>query len=196
MAKAKYYVVWTGKTPGIYTNWSDCKEQIHHFPGAKYKSYDTEYEAKTAYMDNVADNVADNVGYETDSISVDVGCSGNPGIVEYRGVDTFSGDVVFAVGPIAKGTNNLGEFLAIVHALALLKKRNSRQMVYSDSRTAIKWVKEKQVASTLVRDESTSEIWQMTDRAVKWLKSNTYENKVCKWDTENWGQIKADYGRK
>ncbi|MBB6736004.1 ribonuclease H [Cohnella zeiphila] len=131
-----------------------------------------------------------------DSISVDVGTRGNPGPVEYKGVDTQTGDVLFSCGPIRKGTNNLGEFLAIVHALAYLKKNGSAKTVYSDSRTALKWLRDKQVVTTLARDESTKEIWELVDRALHWLRTNTYPNKVLKWQTEEWGEIKADYGRK
>ncbi|THF75153.1 ribonuclease H [Cohnella fermenti] len=131
-----------------------------------------------------------------DSLSVDVGTRGNPGPVEYKGVDTRTGDVVFSCGPIPNGTNNLGEFLAIVHALAHLKREGSTKTIYSDSRTALKWVKQKEVATTLARNDSTAEIWSLVDRALAWLRTNSYPNKVLKWETEAWGEIKADYGRK
>jgi ribonuclease HI len=212
MAKQKYYVVWAGKTPGIYTSWAECQLQVNQYVGAKFKAYETQKEAEAAYKAGASKNwgqgkkpktaanqtsnimTLDNI--DMDSISVDVGCSGNPGIVEYKGVETRTGEVIFSVGPISKGTNNMGEFLAIVHALAYLKKKGSSQTVYSDSRTALKWVSQKQAASTLVRDESTKEIWDLMDRAIKWLKTNTYPNKVLKWETKEWGEIKADYGRK
>jgi ribonuclease HI len=90
----------------------------------------------------------------------------------------------------------LGEFLAIVHALAYLKKRGSDKTIYSDSSTAIGWVREKKVKSSLVRDETTREIWELVDRALLWLKNNSYQNKILKWNTEEWGEIKADFGRK
>ncbi|WP_240417977.1 ribonuclease H [Paenibacillus periandrae] len=131
-----------------------------------------------------------------DSISVDVGSKGNPGIVEYKGVSTRTGEVIFEHPPIAKGTNNLGEFLAIVHALAYLKQKGSSMTVYSDSMTAISWIRKKAVATTLPRDASTEEIWTLVDRALNWLHSNTYRNPILKWDTKAWGEIKADYGRK
>jgi ribonuclease HI len=133
---------------------------------------------------------------ELDSISVDVGSQGNPGIVEYKGVDTRTGEVIFQHLPIAKGTNNLGEFLAIVHALAYLKQKGSTQTIYSDSVTAISWVRKKAVATNLARDASTQEIWTLVDRALAWLHNNSYSNKILKWDTKGWGEIKADYGRK
>jgi ribonuclease HI len=212
MAKQKYYVVWAGKKPGIYTSWAECQLQVNQFFGAKFKAYETEKEAEAAYKAGASKHwglgqkpkaaakqtlkIAASDEIDMDSISVDVGCSGNPGIVEYKGVETRSGEVIFSVGPISKGTNNMGEFLAIVHALAYLKKQGSSQTIYSDSRTALKWVSQKQAASTLVRDESTKEIWELMDRAIKWLQTNTYPNKVLKWETKEWGEIKADYGRK
>ncbi|GGD98015.1 ribonuclease H [Paenibacillus nasutitermitis] len=215
MAKQKFYVVWAGRKPGIYTSWTECQQQINGFTDAKYKSYETRASAEDAYRAGwkkhwgqgktsgagKSPSSASKAAYsgeeiDYNSISVDVGTSGNPGPVEYKGVDTQTGEVIFSYGPIKRGTNNLGEFLAIVHGLAYLQKLGSRKVVYSDSVNAIKWVKQKAVSSTLARDESTKEIWTLVDRAVEWLKTNSYENKVVKWQTKQWGEIKADYGRK
>ncbi|WP_342552177.1 ribonuclease H family protein [Paenibacillus sp. FSL R7-0652] len=222
MAKQKYYVVWEGKQPGVYATWAECKAQTDQYAGAKYKSYESREAAEAAYRagwkgnwgssaggaggasksKSKASSSSRSAGMETseeieyDSISVDVGTRGNPGPVEYKGVDTRTGEVLFSVGPISKGTNNLGEFLAIVHALAHLKKEGSSKTVYTDSVNAMKWLKQKKVATTLPRDSSTEEIWLMIDRAEQWLRSNTYTNKVLKWQTKQWGEIKADYGRK
>jgi ribonuclease HI len=220
-AKQKYYVVWVGRKPGVYGSWAECQEQINKFDDAKFKSYETKDAAYQAYKDGWKKHWGQGQGQaklsegsgsgsfkprskvietteaiDYNSISVDVGTSGNPGPVEYKGVDTKTGEVIFSKGPIRKGTNNLGEFLAIVHGLAYLQKMNSDKTVYSDSVNAIKWVKQKEVSSTLVRDESTKEIWDLVDRAVHWLKTNKYANKVAKWQTKQWGEIKADYGRK
>ncbi|MCE5168379.1 ribonuclease H family protein [Paenibacillus profundus] len=211
MAKQKYYVVWVGNRPGIYTNWTECKEQVDGRKDAKYKSYPSKAEAEQAYREGwtkhwgqkgsakkqtqpASPKSKETIDY--DSISVDVGTQGNPGPIEYRGVNTQTGEVIFSRGPIPNGTNNLGEFLAIVHSLAYLKKQGSTQTVYSDSRTALKWVREKKVATTLERNESTKEVWDLVDRALKWLQTNSYDNKVLKWETQDWGEIKADYGRK
>ena len=49
--------------------------------------------------------------------AVDAACSGNPGPMEYQCIDLQTGAQVFHYGPI-HGTNNIGEFLAIVHARA------------------------------------------------------------------------------
>lgn len=209
MAKSKFYVVWVGHQPGIYTTWAECQEQVKEYPQARYKSYESESEAQEAFKrgwqksldfsgsKNAGKPVSSvNQEIDYDSLSVDVGCSGNPGVVEYKGVDTRTGEVLFYYGPIAKGTNNMGEFLAIVHALGYLKQQGSSKTVYSDSMTALKWVRTKQVASNLVRDESTKEIWGLVDRAQRWLQTNDYPNKILKWDTKKWGEIKADFGRK
>src|SRR5690554_3785929 len=210
MSKSKYYVVWVGKTPGIYTSWAECQNQVHQATDAKFKAYASRAEAEKAYKEgwklhwgqgqkvskskSESTRSRDDIDYN--SISVDVGTSGNPGPVEYQGVDTRTGELIFAHGPVNKGTNNLGEFLAIVHALAYLKKQGSDKIIYSDSVNAINWVKKRAVSSTLVRDDSTEEIWTLVDRAVRWLETNSYENKIVKWDTKAWGEIKADYGRK
>ncbi|GIP00962.1 ribonuclease H [Paenibacillus lautus] len=220
MAKQKYYVVWVGKVPGIYTSWGECQQQVNQFTGAKFKAFESRSEAEQAYAAGYKNywgqqsgskpgssgfksykrssaSAAEEPGeIDYDSISVDVGTRGNPGPVEYKGVDTQTGDILFSCGPISKGTNNLGEFLAIVHALAYLKKMGSTKTVYSDSMNALKWLKQKKVATTLPRDASTQEIWDLVDRAEHWLRTNTYENKVLKWQTKSWGEIKADYGRK
>ncbi|AJS60948.1 ribonuclease H [Paenibacillus sp. IHBB 10380] len=215
MAKQKYYVVWVGNKPGVYSTWAACQEHTAKFKDAKYKSYSSQGEAEQAYKDGwkkhwgikqpdtkqkqptskkSSTSVEEEIDYN--SISVDVGTRGNPGPIEYRGVNTQTGEVIFSHGPISKGTNNLGEFLAVVHSLAYLKKEGSLKTVYSDSRTALKWVREKHVATTLERDESTQEVWELVDRALNWLDTNSYGNKVLKWQTQEWGEIKADYGRK
>jgi ribonuclease HI len=212
MAKGKFYVVWEGKKPGIYDSWGQCKEQIEGYQAAKYKSYSALTEAKKVYSEGWQKHwgkdkkakvkktpskpSANHEEIDYNSISVDVGTRGNPGPVEYKGVDTQTEEIIFQVGPIENGTNNLGEFIAIVHALAYLKKKGSSKTIYSDSQTALKWVKNKQVASTLIRDQSTEQIWELTDRAIQWLQTHTYDNKILKWNTEEWGEIKADFGRK
>ncbi|GGG06266.1 ribonuclease H [Paenibacillus abyssi] len=213
MAKQKYYVVWEGKLPGIYDSWAACQKQVSGFQDAKFKSYESKEQAEKAFKEGWKKHWGQGKGgpkttvkqsalmlskeeIDYDSISVDVGTRGNPGPVEYKGVDTRTGEILFYVGPIENGTNNLGEFIAIIHALSYLQKIGSSKTVYTDSRTALSWIRNKKVASSLVRNESTKKIWELTDRAVQWLHSNTYNNKILKWNTEEWGEIKADFGRK
>ena len=132
----------------------------------------------------------------TPSLAVDAACSGNPGTLEYRGVDTETKQQHFHQGPFPEGTNNIGEFLAIVHGLALLKRQNSDIPIYSDSKIAINWVKAKWCRTNLDQTENNTELFTLIDRAEQWLKNNTYPNKILKWDTPLWGEIPADFGRK
>jgi ribonuclease HI len=210
MAKNKFYVVWSGRRPGIYSRWEECKEQVDGVLGAKYKGFPTLELAEMAWHDDFEKYLKKDLNAEkkivcsnpligtpiTDSISVDAACKGNPGILEYRGVDTKSGAEYFRQGPFPNGTVNIGEFLAIVHALALLKKIDSDWPVYSDSRTAIVWIKAKRIKTNLVPSEENKELFELVDRGLKWLKSNTYKNPVLKWETAYWGEIPADFGRK
>ena len=193
MAKQKYYAVFKGRCPGIYLSWDECQQQVKGFKGADFKSYPTEGAAKDAFK-QINSRLTENP--ISDSIAVDASCMGNPGIVEYRGVFTETGVLFFENKNIGIGTNNLGEFLAIVHALSLLKKENKNTLIYSDSKTAMAWVRNKKVKSVLDRTEKTKTIWQLVDRALIWLLENTYENKIEKWPTELWGEIPADYDRK
>ncbi|MDR0828929.1 MAG: reverse transcriptase-like protein [Prevotellaceae bacterium] len=131
-----------------------------------------------------------------DSICVDASTSGNPGPTEYRGVDFRTGKVLFNY-KLGVATNNIGEFLAIVHALALCKQQNlSVSVIYSDSVSAIAWVRNKKAKTQFDRNEKTEKVYDLIFRAEQWLKTNTTDISILKWDTENWGEIPADYGRK
>lgn len=207
MAKSKFYVVWEGVTPGIYTSWEECLLQTKGYEGAKYKSFDTKEEAEQAlalspyaYIGKYAKKKqAENKIYSSqvilNALAVDAACSGNPGPMEYRGVHVASGQEIFRFGPM-KGTNNIGEFLAIVHGLALIKQKDFDMPIYSDSANAISWVKQKRCKTQLPRTVETEELFQIIGRAEKWLKENVYTTPVLKWDTQNWGEIPADFGRK
>ncbi len=200
MAKKKYYVVWKGRKTGVFDSWADCEKQVKGYSGASFRSYSSKQEAEEAFFSkSSASSSPKRTGtssYIENSVSVDAGSHGNPGFVEYRGVDTKTGKILFSHPGVDMGTNNLGEFLAIVHALAYLKERHSSIPVYSDSDTAIKWVQRKKAQSTLQRNEKTEEIWSLVDRAEKWLQSNEWNNPLLKWNTKEWGEIKADYNRK
>lgn len=207
--KQKVYVVWQGRRPGIFQRWDEAEVQVKDFEGAKFKSFESIAEATEAYRNGPAAYLKRKavsaaapgklplVGKPiSESLSVDAACSGNPGVLEYRGVLTATKEPVFAMGPFPEGTINLGEFLAIVHALALLKKHDSALPIYSDSRTALSWVRKKEVKTNLPRTPRTEELFRLVDRALLWLRTNPYPNKLLKWETEHWGENPADYGRK
>ena len=142
----------------------------------------------------VKDHVLD--GPELNSISVDAASSGNPGIMEYQGVDTETKEVLFKMGPFNNATNNIGEFLALVHGIAILEKDLKKKIIYSDSITAMSWVRKKRCQTKLVRNKENEEVFILVDRAIVWLKENKYSAIIKKWETKNWGEIPADFGRK
>ncbi len=130
-----------------------------------------------------------------DAWAVDAACSGNPGPMEYRGIDLATGQEVFRFGPLY-GTNNIGEFLAIVHALALMQQQGLAKTIYSDSNNAIIWVNKRRCKTTLVRNADTEQLHQLIARAEKWLATHRYSNRIMKWETRKWGEVPADFGRK
>ncbi len=130
-----------------------------------------------------------------EALCVDAACSGNPGMMEYRGVHLPSGREVFHFGPI-KGTNNIGEFLAIVHGLALMKQKGIRMPIYSDSVSGLAWVRNRKAKTTLSYTEETAKALDLVRRAECWLRQNAIDVPVLKWNTEEWGEIPADFGRK
>jgi ribonuclease HI len=210
--KKKFYVVWEGRTPGVYSSWDTCKKNIEGFAAAKYKSFTSKAEADTAFKSHYSNHIsAFSKGAKKtlkishppthnpirDSISVDAACSGNPGKMEYKGVDTTTKTELFIMGPYADGTNNIGEFLAIVHALAYLKKCElPNKIIYSDSQIAIGWVKKKKCGTKLAETSKNAILFELIDRAESWLQNNTYKNPIHKWETEIWGENPADFGRK
>lgn len=209
MKKQKYYVVWAGVTPGIYTSWTDCQLQTKGYEGAKYKSFESREEAEKAFASSPYAYIGRNAAKEkpalTDaplpaaivenSLAVDAACSGNPGAMEYRGVHVASRQQVFHFGPMY-GTNNIGEFLAIVHGLALLKQKGLDMPIYSDSVNAINWVRQKKCKTKLPRNAKSEALFLLIERAEKWLRENTYTTPILKWETKLWGEVPADFGRK
>jgi ribonuclease HI len=203
--KQKYYVVWKGVEPGIYDSWMECQLQIKNYEDALYKSFKSSEEADIAFRSSPWNYIGKETKtkewngetpYIIESLSVDAACSGNPGDMEYRGVYIKTGQQVFKVGPMKQGTNNIGEFLALVHGLALFRKSGCTMPVYSDSQNAIGWVKQKKCKTKLERTSANKPIFDLIARAEKWLQLNTYSNKILKWKTSEWGEIPADFGRK
>ena len=207
--RQKYYVVWKGEQTGVFQNWNDCQESIHKFKGARFKSFDSIELANKAFSEPYENYVAERPlkrrnpkspirtnEHLIDSVSVDAACSGNPGILEYQGIDNVSQDQLFYFGPLHDSTNNIGEFLAIVHALALMKLNDDHRPIYSDSRTALSWIKAKKCRTKLKRTSENKKSFVLIDRAIKWLEENDYQNELLKWNTRAWGEIPADFGRK
>jgi len=208
-AKNKYYVVWEGHQTGIFDTWEKCKKQVDGYTAAKYKGFTSIEEAKAAMVNSpwnyfgktekapVSSEMRKLYGEPLQqAICVDAACSGNPGVLEYRGVNLSTGQEIFRRGPFRQGTNNIGEFLAIVTGLAYLKQNNLSLPIYSDSRNAITWVKAKRVGTKLVPTEKNKELFDLINRAVEWLHNNRTDTRILKWETKAWGEIPADFGRK
>ncbi len=212
--KQKFYVVWQGRKTGIFETWDEASAQVNGFAGAQFKSFGTRAEAKAALAQgrNVRRTHANyratpSARREETRLSginlpivpsycADTACRGNPGVIEYRAVKTESREPLFARGPFPEGTSNIGEFLAIVETLEILKRQNDRAPVYSDSRNAIAWVAAKRCKTQLERNARNAELFERIDRAQEWLRTNRYPNRILKWRTRDWGENPADYGRK
>ena len=214
--KKKYYVVWVGVDPGIYDSWTECQLQIKNYPNARYKSYDTIQEATAAYrgdpsaqLDLMRAIVSGTAKAKTaaphapdrpqSGIAVDGACSGNPGKMEYRAVDIATGQEIFRRGADGSltGTNNIAEYLALVHIGALLARGgDSSTTIYSDSRTALSWLRRRHSKTLLERNNATAAVLDLLERADAWIATHNIPNPIVKWDTERWGEIPADFGRK
>lgn len=216
----RYYVVWKGREPGVYDNIDDAMEQVDDFPGAIFKSYATAQEAAEAFrksqtredkhdLSNLIINASrqnippqgkpDYFSFpeiDLNGWAVDASCLGNPGTMEYRGVELMTGREIFRVGPFEKSTNNIGEFLAIVHALALMYQTGENHTIYSDSVTGMAWVRNRKIKTQLTREPANEKCFKMMERALSWLHSHQYSTRILKWQTERWGEIPADFGRK
>ena len=207
MPKQKYYVVWKGRKPGIFTSWAECEKQVKRFNAAEYKAFGSMQEAETAYRSryeafkgrsaSLGKWREASVKPVLPSICVDAACSGSPGKLEYRGVFTESQQEIFHVGPFPDGTNNVGEFLAIVHALTWLVKHEKQMPIYSDSENGISWVYTGKCRTKLKHTLRNAPLFVMIRSAENWLAENELmDDSVLKWDTELWGEIPADFGRK
>ncbi len=211
--RAAYYVVWQGRTPGIYDSWEACEAQVKGADGARYKGFATLPEAQQAFAASPDDYIqrkpkeenpkSEIINQKSEitnpllpALAVDAACSGNPGMMEFRGVVADTGTEVFHRGPYPAGTNNIGEFLALVLGLAYLKKHNLPWNLYSDSRTALAWLRKGHAETKLVCTAENQELFLMLRKAEQWLHDNTWTTTVLKWDTEHWGEIPADFGRK
>lgn len=211
----KFYVVWEGRHPGVYEDWADAQEQVENYPGAKYKAFSSQEEAVNAFRRYLAGEgvplgeLLVNSSRPTDpgqlalfpeidmnGWAVDASCLGNPGKMEYRGVVLATGQEIFRVGPFEDATNNIGEFLAIVHALALQFKDGCRHTIYSDSATGMAWVRNRQVRTRLEPTSRNSRVFELIRRALYWLHTHHIDTPIRKWQTELWGEIPADFGRK
>lgn len=213
----KYYTVFRGHNPGVYDNWDEARYQTEGFPDALCKSYSTSEEASEAYrkftgtedrddlirilnMSNESyttlSSYKDNPEIDQEAWAVDASCLGNPGRMEYRCVDLKTGREVFHIGPFEDATNNIGEYLALVHAMALMTKKGEYHNIYYDSQTAHSWWRKRQIKTTLKPTSRNQKVFELLARASVWVNTHQFPGRVMKWQTQRWGEIPADFGRK
>lgn len=219
MAK-KFYVVWKGHRTGIFDNWDDALEAVKDFPGAVYKGFNSSAEAANAFRKHSHTSDSNDLAgiligassarlpkagqpdymtipeIDPDGWAVDASCMGNPGIMEYQGVELMTGRVIFRVGPFKDATNNIGEFLAIVHALALMEREGKWHTIYSDSVTAMSWIRNRQVKTKLKPTDANRKVFELLGRGLLWIRTHSWPCRILKWQTELWGETPADFGRK
>ncbi|MCS7011619.1 MAG: ribonuclease H family protein [Anaerolineales bacterium] len=205
-APQKFYVVWRGRQTGVFSNWESCQAAVNGYPNARFKAFPNLALAESAWRAGPPDEPNTRAHKQpwllapqppiADSLVVDAACSGNPGPVEWRGVHLASGKQVFHQGPFENGTNNLGEFLAIVHALAWLDKQGLNWPVYSDSEIALEWVKQGHCRSHLPQEQIGAALRELIRRAETWLSDHPSHAPTFPWDSQAWGENPADFGRK
>lgn len=209
MAKNKFYVVWKGRQVGVFSTWDSCRIQIEGFKGAQYKSFPDRASAEQAfnagYQQSAVSQQSTAKSFEDlpesqrpigQSIAVDAACSGNPGKMEFQGVFVETKTHLFKSPVYEQGTNNIGEFLAIVYCLAWQQKNKLNYPIYSDSVNAQKWVREGACKTKVVENEKNKPLFDVIRWAEKWLRTNSFRVPIYKWKTEIWGEIPADFGRK
>ncbi len=213
LPKRKFYVVWEGRAPGVYDSWEECEAQVKGYPDAKFKSFGNQIDAVNAFRngDNTGLDIIKAIGMHKpdvvnysafpeirlDAIAVDGACAKNPGPMEYRAVSVATGEEIFHMGPLSGGTNNIGEYIAIIHAAALLARRGDLTTpIYSDSRTALSWIRRRHSNTTIKPTHENTRVVELLHRADAWIANNNIVNPLLKWNTEQWGEIPADFGRK
>lgn len=201
------------KWKGVYYTWEDCQKALSDCKnGHSFASFKTVQEAQEAlrcgslraYKEKAASR---KIWLEPTStgekvvlpcLVVDAACSGAPGPTEYRGVVLPDGHEAFRHGPYKNGTNNIGEYLAIVTGLRWLESNSLAFPLYSDSACAIGWVKTHGTCNSHC-EAIGPELKQLIERAESWMRGPTKDKmlqRVRKWKTDELGEIPADFGRK
>ena len=215
MSKNKYYVVWRGRKRGVFSSWAECERSVKGFVGAQYKGFGSRQEAERAFARSYAEFQGrpssqgrwklSRAKPVLPSISVDAAANGSPGDTEFRGVRTDTRQPIFREGPFREGTNNVGEFLAIVEGMRWLRKHGLDWPIYSDSNNAIAWVRAGKCNTKLRRTAHNARLFEMIREAEGYLRaddpqggtrSGWQHRQVLKWDTAAWGENPADFGRK
>jgi len=137
---------------------------------------------------------------------VDGSTRGNPGPSEYRAMNLATGEVVFHC-KIGIATNNITEFIALAHCVLYCIQNDLTTEIYTDSQTALSWLRKKSTNSSLPNNEKTAIARDYMNRIIAKLKDvniiydgiDTKVNDniiVSKWYSSEYGEIPADFGYK
>jgi ribonuclease HI len=133
------------------------------------------------------------------AICTDAACPSNPWPIEYRGVIVSTGKEVFNYGPLDWWSVNIAEFLAIVEWLKRLLQNQKYTILYSDSKTAIWWIKKGAINTTITKNKNNTILFEIIHESIQWLKLNSDRSNyitLSKRPTSQRGQIPADFWRK
>lgn len=124
-------------------------------------------------------------------ICCDAAHSMKNGITEYRAHILETGEQILYKN-LGNQTVNIGEFLAIVDCIKyIIENGYQYPVIYSDSLTAITWVKNKRTGSK----KKNSDL-QKAEVFLKVMTENINGIKILHWDNKNWGEIISDFGNK
>lgn len=200
---SKYYVIFNTENRGIYDTWGECQEKTKGVSGVKFKSFKNRSLAETALNENLIESKENEkikdlfpkIGFATDGA-----CNVKKRIGQYQIYDLEKNKMIFTSKEFENTTNNQMEFLALMHALILCEDlkvlediKYDNYPIYTDSITAISWLKNNKLNSNIDYD---SIVGKEIKKMLNWLKNNQYNNKIIKWETKNLGEIPADFGRK
>jgi ribonuclease HI len=136
----KFYVVWSGRQTGIFSDWATTQKAVDGYAGARFMSFPTRAEAEQAFargshstipaksasrQKTRTSDVERSAKHSAHQFNVSIYCDGacepNPG-------NAGSGIVVYRAGKLAqlwfglynpRGTNNTAELNALYHALRM-----------------------------------------------------------------------------
>lgn len=190
--KNKYYVVWRGRETGIFDSWEACRASIDGFQGAQYKGYPTWEEAHEGHINGYWNETiirkidAADTEVIKRSFITDVQCDAE-GTMTYSILDNETLTYIYQSPKYLDANNNVGQFIAIVHALAHLARTSDTRPIYTTSDTAIAWTKKRECNTRLCRTLNNTNLFDLLIRANSWIANNSFANQILKWNTASWG---------
>lgn len=138
-------------------------------------------------------------------VFVNCKCEDNPGIAKFQLYD-LNLKKVLTVSDNFYCSNDLTEFLGLVNSIYYCF-HNNHEHLFSNSETAISWIRKKKYRSNLIRTKETEITWDKINKALKWLKTLEYTDKsgsfrdpstkkivyVHKWLESEWGKSPLFY---